>query len=105
MGSEAGTNGQGHEYGVARPESTSSGSSLSLTQRGWAPMVEPRLETKSVEDPERLKENKQLFLWAPAGLNECGPLFRSSSSHGSEEELEMADLSAFLQSDSGKLEN
>ena len=61
LGSEAGTNGQGHEYGVARPESTSNGSSLSLTQRGWAPMVEPRLETKSVEDPERLKETNGSF--------------------------------------------
>ena len=49
---------------MARPEGTSSGSSLSLTP-------------------------------APAGLNECGPLFSSSNSHGSEEELETADLSAF----------
>ena len=61
-------------------------------------MVEPRPETKSVEDPERLKENKRLLLSTPAGLNEYGPLFSSSSSHGSEEELEAADLSAFLQS-------
>ena len=53
LGSEAGTNGQEHEYSVARPEGTSSGSSLSLTP-------------------------------APVGLNECGPLFSSSNSHGSE---------------------
>ena len=53
LGSEAGINGQGHEYGVARPEGTSSGSSLSLTP-------------------------------APVGLNEWGPLFSNSNSHGSE---------------------
>ena len=53
LGSEAGTNGQEHEYSVARPEGMSSGSSLSLTP-------------------------------APVGLNECGPLFSSSNSHGSE---------------------
>ena len=64
LGSEAGPNGQEHEYSVARPEGTRS---LSLTP-------------------------------APVGLNECGPLFSSSNSHGSEEELETADLSAFLRS-------
>ena len=31
LGLEVGTNGQEHEYSVARPEGTSSGSSLSLT--------------------------------------------------------------------------
>ena len=62
LGSEAGPNGQEHEYSVARPEGTRS---LSLTP-------------------------------APVGLNECGPLFSSSNSHGSEEELETANLSAFL---------
>ena len=50
LGSEAGPNGQEHEYSVARPEGTRS---LSLTP-------------------------------APVGLNECGPLFSSSNSHGSE---------------------
>ena len=53
LGSEVGTNGQEHQHSMARPEGTSSGSSLLLTP-------------------------------APVGLNECGPLFSSSNSHGSE---------------------
>ncbi|CAD7697999.1 unnamed protein product [Ostreobium quekettii] len=97
---------QGYDSGNARPEGTSSGgSSLSLTQTGWPPGTDAQLESKKVDDDsERHKENKRLILSAPAGLNECTPLFSSSSSQGSAEELETADLSAFLRSDSGKLE-
>lgn len=106
-GGDVGTMAQTHDGsgGFARLEGTSSGSSLSLTQSGWPPVDDARPEVKNADGAEDPKDNKRLFLSAPAGLNECGPLFSSSSSRASEEELETADLSAFLRSDSGKLES
>ncbi|CAD7700770.1 unnamed protein product [Ostreobium quekettii] len=98
---------QGYDSANARPEGTSSGgSSLSLTHAGW-PMGADAQHDGRGGDPEAdrmSRESKRLILSAPAGLNECTPLFSSSSSQGSAEELETADLSAFLRSDSGKLE-